>query len=79
MKTTGYFERIARINHPEVQDDWIMRVLAAPLRTQVQADGRIRHWGRIPEFGNRALRVIAEPDGVTVHNAFFDRGFREGP
>jgi hypothetical protein len=48
-------------------------VLAAPLRTQVQTDGRI------PEFGNRALRVITEPDGETVHNAFFDRGFREGP
>ena len=79
MKTTGYFERVARINHPEVQDEWIMRVLAVPLRTQVQADGRIRQWGRIPEFGNRALRVITEPDGVTAHNAFFDRGFREGP
>src|SRR5438045_6310946 len=32
--------------------------------TAVQADGRIRHWGRIPEFGNRALRVITESDGM---------------
>jgi hypothetical protein len=79
MKTTPYFDGFARFKHPEVQPDWIERVLAAPLRTQTQADGRIRHWARIPEFGNRALRVVTEPDGETMHNAFFDRDFKETP
>ena len=41
----------------------------------VQADGRIRFWGRVPEFGNRVLRVVTLEDGVTVHNAFLDRDF----
>jgi hypothetical protein len=27
------------------------------------------------EMNNRYLRVILLPDGETVHNAFFDRGF----
>jgi len=26
---------------------------------------------------NRALRVVLLEDGETVHNAFFDRGFKE--
>jgi len=42
-----------------------------------QADGRIRRWARIPEMNNRALRVILLADGETVHNAFFDRDFRD--
>jgi hypothetical protein len=42
----------------------------------VQADGRIRHWARIAEEG-KVLRVILLEDGETVHNAFFDRSFKE--
>ena len=49
--------------------------MANPLRREVQSDGRIRFWGRIPEFGNRALRVVTLADGQTLHNAFFDRDF----
>jgi hypothetical protein len=40
-------------------------------------DGRIRKWARITEMENRALRVILLEDGETVHNAFFDRDFKE--
>jgi hypothetical protein len=42
----------------------------------VQADGRMRRWTSIPEAGDRVLRVIPLADGETVHNAFFDRGFK---
>ena len=42
-----------------------------------QTDGRIQRWVRVPEMGNRALRVILMEDGKTVHNAFFDRDFEE--
>jgi len=30
----------------------------------------------LPEMNNRYLRVIVLDDGETVHNAFFDRGFK---
>lgn len=46
-----------------------------PIHTEVQANGRIRHWGHIAEAG-KYLRVVTEPDGEAVHNAFFDRRFR---
>jgi hypothetical protein len=60
-----------------ILDEWIERVIQNPLRKERQEDGRIRCWGRIPEMGNRALRVILLEDGETVHNVFFDRSFKE--
>ena len=48
----------------------------------VQADGRIRWWGRVidPRNGQqRVPRVVTLDDGETLHNAFFDRGYREDP
>ncbi|RPJ24622.1 MAG: hypothetical protein EHM33_17190 [Chloroflexi bacterium] len=78
MKTTQYF-RLAR-QRPDraiIKDEWIQQVVENPLREERQADGRIRRWARIPEMGNRTLRVILLDDGETIHNAFFDRDFKE--
>ena len=58
-----------------IRDDWIARAVQAPIRETVQEDGRVRRWCQVPEMENRYLRVILLPDGETVHNAFFDRGF----
>ena len=54
-------------------------VIAAPLRRDVQPDGRIHFWGEVTGAGDdapRVLRVVTLADGETVHNAFFDRGFK---
>lgn len=59
-----------------IVDEWIQRAIDSPLAHYVQADGRIRRWGRVPEAGNRMLRVVLLADGETVHNAFFDRRFK---
>jgi hypothetical protein len=55
---------------------WILRVIVTPEREHVQADGRVRRWGRIAEMDGRYLRVILLPDCETVHNAFFGRGYQ---
>lgn len=54
---------------------WIQYVIDHPCREAIQGDGRIRRWAAIADAGNRYLRVVLLPDGETVHNAFFDRGF----
>jgi len=77
--TTTYFRHMRR--RPDraiIEDAWIARAIKRPIREEVQSDGRIRRWARIPEFEGRALRVILLEDGKTVHNAFFDRDFVEG-
>ena len=76
MKTTAYFASIRqRPDRAAIQDGWIERAIASPIREQIQADGRIRRWVQIPEAEGRYLRVVLLPDGETVHNAFFDRRF----
>ena len=78
MKTTRYFQYTRqRPDRVMILDEWIRSVIDNPLREEVQSDGRIRRWARIEEMGNRVLRVILLEDGETVHNAFFDRNFKE--
>ena len=77
MKTTAYFEAIrTRSDRAVIEPEWIERAINTPIRQVVQQDGRIRKWVAIPEAGGKYLRVVLLPDGETVHNAFFDRGFR---
>ena len=77
MKVTESFESVmTRPDREGIRREWIVRVMEFPEEELVQADGRIRRWGSVPEAGNRYLRVVLLPDGKTVHNAFFDRSFR---
>ena len=75
MKTTNYFKVSVLSRRPYLKTEWIEYVLIHPARKEVQENGRIRHWAFIQELG-KYLRVVTEPDGETVHNAFPDRGFR---
>jgi hypothetical protein len=46
LKTTRYFEEQVLRKRPYIERDWCRQVLAAPLRREVQPDGRIRFWAR---------------------------------
>jgi len=77
VKTTAYFEAMrTRPDRAVIQLEWIEQVVRNPLHESVQADGRIRRWAAILEAEGRMLRVVVLADGETVHNAFFDRGFK---
>ncbi|MBT9149168.1 MAG: DUF2283 domain-containing protein [Dehalococcoidia bacterium] len=69
MKTTNYFTTSVTVRRPYLKMKWIEYVLNSPICTEVQANGRIRHWALIVETG-KYLRVVTEPDGKTIHNAF---------
>jgi hypothetical protein len=80
VKTTRYFDEQVLRKRPYIRREWCEQVLAVPLRREAQADGRVRLWGKIALAGGlqtRYLRVVTLEDGETVHNAFFDRNFRE--
>jgi len=77
MKFSAYSHHTrSRPDRQGSQFDWIERAIAHPDAEQLQADGCIRRWKRIPEAEARWLRVVLLEDGKTVHNAFFDRRFR---
>ena len=78
MKCTQYFSFVRqRADRAIIKDEWILDAIKKPAKTEVQSDGRIRRWKFVEEAG-RYLRVILLEDGETVHNAFFDRNFKEG-
>lgn len=66
-----------RPDRAKIKMEWIEEVVNNADYTEVQSDGRIRKWRKIKEQG-KYLRVILLSDGETIHNAFFDRGFRGG-
>ena len=77
MKYTEYFKYTR--NRPDriaIRDKWILDTIENPLKTVIQSDGRIKKWSKILEV-DKFLRVILLSDGETVHNAFFDRSFKE--
>jgi hypothetical protein len=78
MKITRYFYYImTRPDQAGIKEEWIKLVISKPFKTETQSDGRIRKWAKIFETG-KYLRVILLEDGETLHNAFFDRSFKEG-
>jgi hypothetical protein len=80
VKTTRYFDEQVSRKRPYLRVEWIEAVLANPLTREAQPDGRYRFWGRVDladEGKSYILRVVTLDDGETVHNAFFDRNYRE--
>jgi predicted ATPase len=78
VKFTEYFKAMRdRPDRADIKIEWIERTIQNPIKKQVQADGRIRFWKKIEENEGRYLRVILLEDEETIHNAFFDRNFKE--
>jgi hypothetical protein len=78
LKFTQYFLTLSnRADRANIKTEWIAETIQRPIKEVIQADGRIRRWAKIPEMENRVLRVVLLSDGETVHNAFFDRSFKD--
>ena len=77
MKTTQYFDYMKkRSDRVNIKEEWIKYVIRNSVKIDIQSDGRIRKQAKIKEV-DKSLRVILLEDGETVHNAFFDRSFKE--
>ena len=77
MKYTQYFHYMKkRPDRSKIKDEWIKYTIKNPVQTEIQSDRRIRKWAKIKDEG-KYLRVIVLEDGKTIHNAFFDRNFKE--
>jgi len=71
-----YFDAaMRRPDRRNITPEAIQAVLATPIQQVRQSDGRVRYWGWDAQTG-KWLRVIVEPDGETILNAFWDRGFK---
>ncbi len=78
MKYTKYFEFTKlRPDRSVIKEEWIAKAFFDPVFEVVQNDGRIRRWAKIPDADNKYLRIVILEDNETIHNAFFDRSFKE--
>jgi hypothetical protein len=64
---TRYFENqvIHRADRAWIDNDEIAQALASPIRTDMQADGRFRHWAYIPRLG-AYIRIVTLADASTM-------------
>jgi hypothetical protein len=77
MKCTQYFLYVKqRPDRAIIKEEWILDTIKKPIKTEFQTDGRIKKWHYIEEM-DKYFRIILLEDGETVHNAFFDRSFKE--
>jgi hypothetical protein len=75
-KFTPYFENEVLRKRPYLKKEWCIQVVENPMKWEPQENNRFRFWERIPELGDRVLRVVTLEDKLTIHNAFPDRGFK---
>ena len=75
-KTTPYFRNEVLRKRTYLTIEMCRKVIQNPYKREVQFGGRIRFWGKIEELGGKYLRVVTLEDGITIHNAFLDRGFK---
>jgi len=76
MKFTSYFLHTKhRPDRKDIKMEWIEQVCYKPEFQMTQSDGRIRKWGYVSEV-DKFLRVVLLEDNETIHNAFFDRDFK---
>ncbi|MCX6152633.1 MAG: hypothetical protein NT007_00580 [Candidatus Kapabacteria bacterium] len=78
MKFTKYFEYTRlRADRIGIKEDWIANAFFNPIHEETQIDGRIRRWAKIDDADGKYLRIVILDDNETIHNAFFDRSFKE--
>lgn len=76
MQFSDYFQYTRlREDRKHINMDWIEQAFYYPMKTQIQKDGRTKHWAYISEV-DKYLRIIVLEDNLTIHNAFFDRSFK---
>lgn len=76
FKYFNYFMNEVLRKRPYLRKEWCERVILQAVRCEAQDDNRFRFWARVPELGDRYLRVVTLGDKVTIHNAFPDRRFK---
>ncbi|GBF80848.1 DUF4258 domain-containing protein [Aphanothece sacrum] len=73
-------DELNKTGRSQILQEWINRALTTPdYSDRDNRTNTIRVWKRIPEFGNRALRVVYNPntEPITVVTVFFDRRYKE--
>ena len=73
-------EALEKPGRQQIQLKWIEQALENPNYQDTDSRSKAtRVWKRIPEYENRALRVVydPQPQPISVITVFFDRNFKQ--
>ncbi|MCX5867945.1 MAG: hypothetical protein NT009_10830 [Proteobacteria bacterium] len=73
---TDYFEKDVLRKRRYLSEEICRKVIKIPIKKEIQSDGRIRFWGKVEELEGKYIRIITLEDGIIIHNAFIDRGYK---
>ena len=73
---TDYFENEVLRKRPYLKKEWCVYVIENAEHSESQEHNRHRFQARVPDLGDRYLRVVTLEDKLTIHNAFPDRSFK---
>jgi hypothetical protein len=77
MKSTRYFKEKVLLKRSYLKIEWCEKAIKDYVKKEIQEkNNRVRFWIYIEEE-QKYLRVVTLEDGVTIHNAFYDRNFKE--
>ena len=74
-----FYKNRERKDRATITEEMCLAVVNDPVHTEVQDNGRIRHWAPVDLFGDgqlRYLRVVTSSTRNFVFTAFADDGFR---
>ena len=74
-----FYANRERADRVAITEEMCIEVVNDPVHTEVQENGRVRHWAAVDLFGDgqlRYLRVVTSSSGDYVFTAFADEGFR---
>lgn len=65
----------------QIPEEWVLRAIAAPDRTDNRSDGTTHYIKAIPEHEGRFMRVVVNPGAtpMRVVTVFFDRRLGRQP
>ncbi|WP_232500435.1 hypothetical protein [Hydrogenobacter thermophilus] len=70
-KISKHLERYLSGIRSFIKTEWIARVILEPEFVEEVSEEEVRLWKKIPEFGNRFLRVVVNPKDKIIITAFF--------
>lgn len=73
---TPYFENSVLRKKGYLRKEWCVYVVENAEASKTQENNRVRFWAKVPDFGNRYLRVVTLEDRCKIHGAFPDRRFK---
>ncbi|WP_204305170.1 DUF4258 domain-containing protein [Desulfurobacterium thermolithotrophum] len=80
MRVAGYYftkHALRRLmKRREIALEWIKEAIENPDVTEKVSEEELRFWKKIPDFGNRFLKVVINPQRKTIVTVHFDRRFK---